>query len=235
MIKLQCLRYLQIKVWRRVWMLEKSWKKCELTFLSMSLSKINYANELDPWSFCEFVRTTMQNWWAFPIDWHAHDSVIMFVFFLSPITMTMAGNGYEYWCLLCPCQIYSCNCILLIAVYSLRPILLMVFNQKSNLRKFSFWSDPNSDKAIATKFCTCHNNWAVVACGKVCSNMKTGNGITLKWNFTQICGRKWKLVHQWNWSKASNSGNHKWRLIELIDEGRFFYFLQAFWTHHIHF
>ena len=39
---------------------------------------------------------------------------------------------------------------------------------------------------IATKFCTCHDSTAVVACAKVYSNMMAQSGITRKWNSLQI-------------------------------------------------
>ena len=39
---------------------------------------------------------------------------------------------------------------------------------------------PNSNEVIATKFCTCHDSIAVLACAKICSNMMTRYWIIAK-------------------------------------------------------
>ena len=48
--------------------------------------------------------------------------------------------------------------------------------------KISFYSHPNSDAVIATKFSTWHDSCIVVACAKFCCDMITNSWITAKWN-----------------------------------------------------
>ena len=50
----------------------------------------------------------------------------------------------------------------------------------------SFWSHPNSNDLIATQFSTCHDSCAVMACAKLCGDMKAWNGIMLKQIFHWI-------------------------------------------------
>ena len=47
--------------------------------------------------------------------------------------------------------------------------------------QISFGSQPSSKEVIATKFCTWHDSYAVVACAKCCCDMITTNWITAKW------------------------------------------------------
>ena len=45
----------------------------------------------------------------------------------------------------------------------------------SNLVEISFWSHPNSDESITTKFCTCHGSPAAMACAKYCDHIIARN------------------------------------------------------------
>ena len=51
-----------------------------------------------------------------------------------------------------------------------RHILLTVFHHNSNLKKILFCSRPICGGVITTKFCTCHDNCAVMTCAKICSD-----------------------------------------------------------------
>ena len=50
----------------------------------------------------------------------------------------------------------------------------------SSWTKISFNSHPSVSKAIATKYCTCHDSTAVVACAKICSDVIPKNEIIAK-------------------------------------------------------
>ena len=60
------------------------------------------------------------------------------------------------------------------------------FHRNSNSMANSFHSHLDSNKVIATKFCTWHDSCAVVACAKICGNLPVSNGITARRDFHQI-------------------------------------------------
>ena len=57
------------------------------------------------------------------------------------------------------------------------------FPSQSRFVWILFCSHPNSNKVITTKFCTCHDSCAVVACAKVWCDIMTRHGITTKQKF----------------------------------------------------
>ena len=65
--------------------------------------------------------------------------------------------------------------------------LTFSINHNPNMMEILFSSLSNSDMVITTKFCMCHDSYAVVARAKFCGNLATMNGITLKW----ICHQIW--------------------------------------------
>ena len=52
--------------------------------------------------------------------------------------------------------------------------------------EISFHSHLDSNTLIATKFCTWHDNCAVVACATICCDLVASNGITARWSFHRI-------------------------------------------------
>ena len=52
--------------------------------------------------------------------------------------------------------------------------------------KFSLCGHIYHNQEIATKFCTCYDSSAVVACTKICSGVISGNGVNAKWTVHQI-------------------------------------------------
>ena len=52
--------------------------------------------------------------------------------------------------------------------------------------EISFHSHLESNRVIATKFCTWHDSCAVVACGKICRDLMASNGITARRSFHRI-------------------------------------------------
>ena len=83
------------------------------------------------------------------------------------------------------------------------------FTEKSSMEiqiwcEFSFCSYPNCAWVITTKFCTCHDNWAVMACATICSDQIDTNLIITKKKFHQIWITtekyfvKWSLVLYWS-------------------------------------
>ena len=58
--------------------------------------------------------------------------------------------------------------------------------------KYSFHSHLDSYAVIATKFCTWHDSYAVVACAKNCCDLMASNGITRRQSFhwIWIAGKK---------------------------------------------
>ena len=71
------------------------------------------------------------------------------------------------------------------------------FHRNSNLIKISFYSPPRCSELIAMKFCTWHDSFAVVACGKFCSDMVPYDGITLKSIFIEIWITMENLFVKW--------------------------------------
>ena len=53
----------------------------------------------------------------------------------------------------------------------LDPVSLMFFHRNSNSMEVSFYSHLDSNTVIATKFCTWHDSYAVVACAKICRDL----------------------------------------------------------------
>ena len=45
------------------------------------------------------------------------------------------------------------------------------FPSKFKFNRISFCIHPDSPEEVTTKFCTCHNSTAVVACAKICSDV----------------------------------------------------------------
>ena len=72
--------------------------------------------------------------------------------------------------------------------------------QHSNLMQISFWSHPDANLGIATKFCICHDSCAVVACVKNCSVLIT---------------RCWELKTRINFSSGLNCGHHIFSVMPL--------------------
>ena len=72
---------------------------------------------------------------------------------------------------------------------------------------FSFCSDPNYNKRIISKFWTCHDSWALMACAKFCGDMFARNGITTKKYFHWVWVLKvsdmspWILIH---WGRVTH-------------------------------
>ena len=66
-----------------------------------------------------------------------------------------------------------------------------------NLMGISLFCHPNYNHLITTKFCTCHDSIAVVACAKFCSNIRSRNEATMKWIFYQIWFWRGKLLVKW--------------------------------------
>ena len=62
---------------------------------------------------------------------------------------------------------------------------LKFFHHNSNSMEISIPSHINSNVVIATKLCTWHNSYAVMAYEKFCWNLMTMNWVTTKWNFHQ--------------------------------------------------
>ena len=58
--------------------------------------------------------------------------------------------------------------------------------------EISFRSHLDSNTVIATKFCTCHDSYAVVSCARICCDLMASNGITERRNFhcIWIVGKK---------------------------------------------
>ena len=54
------------------------------------------------------------------------------------------------------------------------------FHRNSNTMEIWFCSHQRCNEAIAMKFCTCHDSYAVVGWAKFCSDMILHNGVTLK-------------------------------------------------------
>ena len=73
--------------------------------------------------------------------------------------------------------------------------------QHSNLMQISFWSHPDANLGIATKFCTCHDSCAVVACVKICSVLIT---------------RCWELKTRINFSSDLNCGHQIFSVMPLL-------------------
>ena len=63
---------------------------------------------------------------------------------------------------------------------NLQPITLTIFHHNSNSTKISFGCHSNSYQVIITKFCTCHDSCAVMACAKF---------VVIWWS---------EIVHQWH-------------------------------------
>ena len=59
-----------------------------------------------------------------------------------------------------------------------RLILPMSFPSQLKFIKNLFFFHPSSNHAITTKFCTCHDSYAVIACAKFCSDVRARNRIT---------------------------------------------------------
>ena len=66
------------------------------------------------------------------------------------------------------------------------PFHWQFFHHNSIVVEISFCSHPNSNEVITTKFCTCHDSCAVMACAKFCCDMYNSKWITAKRNFHQI-------------------------------------------------
>ena len=54
------------------------------------------------------------------------------------------------------------------------------FHRNSNSMESLFFSHLDSNKVIATKFCTWHNSCAVVACAKICCDLMNSNSIMIR-------------------------------------------------------
>ena len=66
------------------------------------------------------------------------------------------------------------------------PVSLGTSGCTSSLMRISFCSHPKFDEWIATKFCTCHDNRAVMACAKICCNLITRSRTTPNLIFHKI-------------------------------------------------
>ena len=97
--------------------------------------------------------------------------------------------GKSIWYLLpasqMKCSHFSCDEVATLHLYhwqlvGMRLILLKIYPA---IPWPLFCSYRNSNKAVATKFCTCHNSTAVVACAKIWSSLNFSNGIIAKWMY----------------------------------------------------
>ena len=77
------------------------------------------------------------------------------------------------------------------------PFHKQCFQRNSNLIQISFYCHLDSNKLIATKFCTWHDSRAVMACAKFCSEMIPYNRVTLNPIFHRICIVKQKSYVKW--------------------------------------
>ena len=72
--------------------------------------------------------------------------------------------------------------------------------------EISFWSHFKSNKVTATKFCTCHDSCAVVACTKICSNNFDRIVVKAKWKCHQIWISSKNLLAKWTPRHIHNAG-----------------------------
>ena len=78
-------------------------------------------------------------------------------------------------------------------------ISLVILYRNSNFIEISFYSQPTFNSVITTKFCTCHDSTAVMACAKFCSDLIPRDGMTAKldihfiWILRQISRVAWTL------------------------------------------
>ena len=66
------------------------------------------------------------------------------------------------------------------------PFARTIFHCISISMENSFCCHPTCSKAITSKFCTCHDSWAVVTCAKCCNDIIPHSGVTWKPIFHQI-------------------------------------------------
>ena len=59
-------------------------------------------------------------------------------------------------------------------------------HRNSNSMEISFHSHLDSNSMIATKFCTWHDSYAVVACAKICCDLMASNGVMARRSFHRI-------------------------------------------------
>ena len=70
-------------------------------------------------------------------------------------------------------------------------------HRNSNSMEISFCSFPICVQLIATEFCICHNNCAVVPCANFCSDTMSYNEFTPRPNFHWICISVEKSLVKW--------------------------------------
>ena len=71
-------------------------------------------------------------------------------------------------------------------ITQLWPVPLTIFIQIWNVIEISNCFSINFKEIITTKFCTCHDSTAVMACAKLCSDQMLGNWIKAVFWFYQI-------------------------------------------------
>ena len=70
------------------------------------------------------------------------------------------------------------------AFWTRAPFHGRLFHRNLNSMEISFRS--HFDTVIVTKFCTCHDSYAVVSCARICCDLMASNGITERRNFHWI-------------------------------------------------
>ena len=76
------------------------------------------------------------------------------------------------------------------------PVSPTVFHRNSNSMEILFHSHLDSNKVIAIKFCTWDDSCAVVACAKICCNLRASNGITTFAKFQSNLNCEQKIVSE---------------------------------------
>ena len=84
-----------------------------------------------------------------------------------------------------------------VTVWIMGPNLQTIFHHNVNSIEISFYSKSVPDNHIATKFCTCHDSLAVMACAKFCSDCYVRIGIRAKWIIRQVWIVMGKSLVRW--------------------------------------
>ena len=85
--------------------------------------------------------------------------------------------------------------------HSLTMLLVIFPHHDWNLVKLLYGSHQNDGEVIATKFWICHDSCAVVACAKICRDLKAKDGVTSHRNCPTKVNYVWKIVSKTRWRK----------------------------------
>ena len=82
-------------------------------------------------------------------------------------------------------------------------------HQNSNLLEISFYSFANLSKILTTKYCTCHDSIAVIACAKNCSDLVHGSLTILRRIYHETCILYTNVLVKWAQATMAQYGPHR--------------------------